>query len=493
MRNKIVVAASIVVLCAHAGGALGSCFVPSTPNDGYFDQTWGGSGFGCVAFDGDNTDSTATSALKKIVPNSDGSLVLGGDATGVHGNDYWWLGEIDASGAFVPTFGDSDNSGRITECTLKTCGSLGFTDFALQTDNKISVLNTSYVTRTTAEAHALDTAGVTGGTGSVFASFTIASPGGTLFASDYQGSGIAIAPGGKTFAVGFGYPPSVAYAFFGIARLSGDLSVDASFNAGAPGPGGITYAGGNFIDMGTTAEASQIFQQSDGKLILAGSNGYRDILIARLKSDGSLDPTYNSTGVQFFSHSSVPGPGIVAGTSVHPALVDRAGRVVFVLTGYSGGYYGALVTRFKADGTQDMSWNQYAAGWVLHNVFPACTVGGFQPSVLRPLAIDSAGRILIFGVCDSSQIAVIRLRGDTGALDTSWGIGGMAHGHFDTSGTADEADAIAFDQAGHLFISGATTISGSPRKAAVARLTYDLINTNSFEAAPRGCLPPDCN
>lgn len=490
MRNRIVVTAAwMVILCAHAVGALASCFVPSTPNDGYFDQTWGGTGLGCVLFEGDNQTAGSSSALKKIVPASDGGLVLGGYATGA-ASDYWWLGKIDASGGFVSTFGDSDGSGRINECTLKACGSLGFTDFAVQPDGKVSVLNNSYVTRTTANAQALDTTGVAGGTGSVTGSFAIGSPSGTLFASDPQGSAIAIAPGGKTFAVGFGDPPGGVFADFGIARLNTDLSLDTSFHAVAAT--GITYAGGNFIDMGTTAEASQIFQMPDGRLVLAASNGYRDILIARLHADGSLDTTFNGTGTEVVHSASVPGPIVVAGQSTRPALLDRAGRVVFLLTGSDLSHYGALLTRFNADGTPDTTFQGYATGWVFYNNFAACPNSGFQPSTVRPLAIDSAGRILVFGTCDS-EFGVIRLRGDTLALDTSWGVNGMAHGHFDPTSTGDEADAITFDAAGHLFIGGATFPGGPPLKSAIARLTYDLIYTNNFEDTPPGCLPPNCN
>jgi uncharacterized delta-60 repeat protein len=487
----------MIVLSIQAGGALANCFVPSTPNDGYFDQTWGGTGLGCVLFDGDNTDSTATSVVKKMVPTSDGGLILGGDAAGPKGSDYWWLGKLDASGNADSTFGDSDLSGRITECALKTCGSFGFSDFALQTDGKVSVSNSTYLTRTTANAHALDTAGVAGGTGSVNSYFTIGTPGGTLHAGDYNGSAIAVAPGGKTFAAGYGSPPGAASFDFGIARLNSDLAVDTSFHAAAGS--GITYAGGNFVELVSSVlgarpgEASQIFTMSDGRIVLASSNGYHDILIARLTSAGILDTTFNSNGTQVVT-SFPAGLAYTASYSGGPALVDRAGRVVFLTIASKDGLYGPLVTRFKADGTQDTSFPDqgYGAGWLFYNTFTACPNGGFQLSVVRPLAIDSAGRILIFGTCDSA-FGVIRLRGDTGALDTSWGVSGMAHGHFDPTSTTEEAGAITFDGAGHLFISGATHPSGVPQKAVVARLTYDLIYTNNFEDKPAGCLPPNCN
>lgn len=496
MRNRIAVTAALtVVLCAFASGAMASCFVPSTPNDGYFDQTWGGAGLGCVAFDGDNTDPAAGSNVKKIIPTSNGSLVMGGTAIGNHGTAYWWLGKLDSSGAFDPTFGDVDNSGRITECTLgAACGSLGFTDFDVQADGKVAVLDSGYIRRTTAGAHAFDSAGVVGGTGSVSGSFMIGTPNVTFYASlsDSNG-GIAIAPGGKTFAIGFGWGP--VNADFGIGRLNTDLSLDTSFHAVMSG--GITYAGGNLIEFGTSAEAAQIFQQADGKIVLAGSNGYKDILIARLDSDGSLDHTFNTTGFQVIGTAPAaipPAPILNEAAPLHPAAVDRAGRVVIVFDGYDGSYYGPLVTRFNADGSPDTSWNGYAAGWVFysHGTPTSLICTNFQPSTVRPLAIDSAGRILIFGMCDS-ELGVIRLRGDTGALDTTWGINGLSHGDFDTSGHNDEADAIVFDNSGHLFISGGTHIGvSSQQTAVVARLTYELIYTNNFDDTPRGCDPPGC-
>ena len=495
MRNTIAVTAALtVVLCASGSAALANCFVPSTPNDGYFDQTWGGAGLGCVAFDGDNTDPAAGSSVKKIISTSNGSLVLGGTAIGNHGTSYWWLGKIDSSGAFDPTFGDVDNSGRITECTLgAACGSLGFNDFDLQQDGKVAVLNSGYIRRTTANAHAFDTAGVVGGTGSVSGSFLIGTPSVTFYASlsDSNG-GIATAPGGKTFAIGFGWGP--VNADFGIGRLNADLSLDTSFHAVLSG--GITYAGGNLIEFGTPGEAAQIFEQEDGKIVLAGSNSYKDILIARLDSDGSLDHTFNTTGFQVVGTVPAPippAPILNEGAPLHPAVVDRAGRVVIVFDGYDGSYYGPLVTRFKADGTPDTSWNGYAAGWVFysHGTPASLLCTSFQPSQQRPLAIDSAGRILIFGMCDS-EIGVIRLRGDNGALDTTWGVSGLAHGHFDSTSTSEEADAIVFDGAGHLFIGGATHPTGSPQQAVVARLTYELIYTNNFDDTPRGCDPPGC-
>jgi hypothetical protein len=91
----------------------------------------------------------------------------------------------------------------------------------------------------------------------------------------------------------------------------------------------------------------------------------------------------------------------------------------------------------------------------------------------------------------SSEFGVERLRGN-GTLDTTFGISGLAHGRFDPTSVIDEVDSIVFDRSGHPVIGGRSQPAGM-EQAGVARLTYDLIFVHDFEAAPRGCLPPDCN
>lgn len=481
----------IAVLCsiARTGSALADCTLPSTPNDGYFDQTW--TGHGCVVFNGDNTYAMATSAVDKIMPLAGGTLLLGGEASGLTAG-YWWVGELDSGGNFVTTFGDADNSGRINECTLLTCGSDSSYDYAMQADGKVLVLSAQHLARTGVGAHGLDTTGVSGNTGYVPPSYIIGSPSAQMYASNF--GAVAATSGGGVFTAGFGYPSGAAYADFGIARLIANLTVDATFHAVTEG--GIIYAGGNFIDLGNAAEASQIFELADGHIVLAGYSGYRDILVARLNSNGELDTTYNAAGSRpgtiLISSGSLPNSIVAEASLVHPAAVDRVGRVVYIVDGYTvaHGYLGALVTRFNADGTQDMSFG--TSGWSYNDVFPACPISGFQPNAVT---IDEAGRILVAGMCDS-EFGVIRLRGDTvhpGGLDTSWGIGGMAHGKFSPTSTGETESSIAFDGAGHFHIGGSTHPTGSATQSAVARLTYDLIHVGDFESAPRGCLPPNCN
>jgi hypothetical protein len=116
MRSQFV---RIVTLLILASGlwqsiAIADCALASTPNDGYFDQTWAGNG--CISFDVDNRNAAAHGALEKIAVTGNGNLLVAGDTS--TGSGSWWIGELTAQGAFDATFGDSDGSGLITGCQM---------------------------------------------------------------------------------------------------------------------------------------------------------------------------------------------------------------------------------------------------------------------------------------------------------------------------------------------------------------------------------------
>ena len=472
-------AALAVASCAWCAHAFADCTVPSAPNDGYFDQTWGN--HGCVVFDGDNRNAGTGSQVEKLTITSGSNVFLGG--TTFSGSGSWWIGELTGAGQFDSAFGDSDGSGRITECELflpGACQSDHFFEFLPQPDGKILALSTRYLARTTIGGHAFDTT-VVGGSGYVSSQFAISTPPGPLDASMF--GALAYSSDGKLLVAGNGYQSLVAaYQLEGIARLKSDLSLDTSFHAVTDA--GVTYAGGNFFGTGDDAQAHQVLVQSTGKLIVIGSNS-RDIRVTRLNVDGSVDTTFGSNGTTVLS---TPPAGCIA--SYYPtvpyrnAAIDRADRIVVTASCFASSAI-TVVARLSADGVLDTA-SFGNGGYYVNAAFTACPSLIVQPSAV---AIDSAGRILIVGSCDS-QFGVQRLRGD-GTLDTSFGIDGLAHGKFDPSSAGDQAAAIIFDRSGHPIIGGYTQLGS--RQSAVARLTYDLVYTNDFETTPRGCLPPNCN
>ena len=498
-RGKSSSLALLIAMCAACPSAFADCFVPSTPNDGYFDQTWGGAGFGCVVFAGDNRDSTKDSHLTKLAVAPNYELLMGGDVY----SESWWIGELTADGELDATFGDTDSSGRITGCQLhkpNTCPSESNYEFLPQPDNRILIVSDTYLTRTNAGGHALDPSVTIGvglglGLGYTYSEYKIATPTGYLF--PYFGGALALTSGGKILMAGSVVDADATngsgYHTPGVGRLNTDLSIDTSFNAVTFNGGKDTYAGGVYVDTGSDAEGHKVLTQSTGKLILISSSG-SDYRVSRFNADGSLDNGFGTNGTAIVA--SVPvtctNSGFWSYIQYHATILDRADRIILTGACTKNGYPTTVVARLTAEGMLDATFGN--SGFYVNSNFGACPNLSVIP---HALAIDSAGRILVGGTCDG-EFGVQRLRGGgtgAGTLDISFGVAGtgLAHGRFDSTSTIDEVDAMTFDGAGHLLIGGQTRPGGTTYQSAVARLTYDLIYTNNFLAEPDGCQQPNCS
>jgi uncharacterized delta-60 repeat protein len=96
---------------------------------------------------------------------------------------------------------------------------------------------------------------------------------------------------GRIVAAGFAISQNGLVQNFAVARYTSNGVLDTSF-----GTGGMTQ-----IDFGNCCQgATKVLLQSNGKIItVGGSNGESpedDFLLARLTSDGSLDPTFGAGG-----------------------------------------------------------------------------------------------------------------------------------------------------------------------------------------------------
>jgi uncharacterized delta-60 repeat protein len=466
-RIRLLAPALAGVLCMTSAFAL----------DGSFDPTWAGAGR--FVFNGDYFFTGSSLAYVEI--ESSGRLFLAGPSF-----NYWWLGELSAAGQFIPTFGASDGSGRITSCQFGFDCGITDNQYAVlpQPDGKYLVLSDSYFARTTTQAHALDAAGVSGGTGHVsFSSYQFNDIKGYV----NPGTAIALQPDGKVLLAGQGYYSLIATtSSFGLLRLNGDLSLDTTFNT-ITDDQNITFAGGALVRVDANdfdENAGVVLLQPDGRIVLVGVglksgafDGYLDVV--RLKADGSLDDSF---GVGGTAELLWPAGQIAFNASIF-ARLDPAGRIVVALSTLDNS--GMLVARVNPAGTLDSGFG--TAGF-FYNTAAALSCTKVAASAL---AFDSAGRILVGGYCDTTFL-VERIRGDTGALDTSFGVNGLSHGSFADLSTQDGASALALDASGHPIVGGYSTVAGMSY-AAIGRLTYDLIYTNNFEIAPRGCLLPNCN
>jgi uncharacterized delta-60 repeat protein len=235
-----------------------------------------------------------------------------------------------------------------------------------------------------------------------------------------------------------------------------------------------------------------ILLQTDGRIVLVGyafGSGF-EFEAARLNADGTLDTSYGSSGT-----TALLWPGGSLEFPESMAAIDGADRVLVPFTGTTSAPVTSsmLVLRLGPDGLPDATFN--GSGFAVNTNTDTCSSGVTGAS----LALDSAGRIVVVGSCygyngtSNRAFAVERLRGDNGALDTSFGISGWGFGYFSASNAINDAGAITFDQGGRPIIVGTTQLASGVEDGGASRVTYDLIKTNNFEAAPRGCLPPDCN
>lgn len=220
-----------------------------------------------------------------------------------------------------------------------------------------------------------------------------------------------------------------------IARLNSDGTIDANFNIGTGANNGI----------------NAIALQTDGKiLILGGFTAYNGIAkngIARLNTDGTLDPTFN------------PGTGLNSYVSL---AVQTDGKIL--IGGYFTTYNGVAVkhiARLNPDGTLDTTFN----------------LGVGPDTTVRKIIAQPNGKILITGdflTYNNTPRRNIAQLNDDGALDTAFNPGNGASG----------IESIAVQPDGKILIGGYFPSYNGTSKSCFAQLNADgSLNSNFLSGA----------
>jgi uncharacterized delta-60 repeat protein len=191
---------------------------------------------------------------------------------------------------------------------------------------------------------------------------------------------------------------------FAVARLNADGSLDSSFN----GDGRQT------IVSGSTEVCQGVALHSDGRIVVAGiarevgfgGDVFRDVSLARLNSDGSLDPTFGDGGSLRSDFPRRPRP--IALTAV---ATQEDGKIV--ATG------GNVVVRFNPDGTLDATFGK-----------DGIVTGSFFQTV----KVQQDGKLVLSG-----GSTVTRLNAD-GSVDLTFGNGGRVTFDVGVSALALTAD-----------------------------------------------------
>jgi uncharacterized delta-60 repeat protein len=232
------------------------------------------------------------------------------------------------------------------------------------------------------------------------------------------GGGVAIQPDGKIVEVGSGGFDNN----FDVVRVNPNGSLDTSFGTG--GEVSTPMGGG----------ASSVLIQPDGKIVVGGTSFSGDpdtgsnFALVRYNADGSLDPSFGSSGVV------ITGPNTTGAAAI---ALQPDGKIVAVGSTFSfaTAYDAAFqAVRYNADGSLDPS---FGSGGIVTTDVPAAVPPELTPVVdtATSVMIEPDGKVVVGGYVafqanNGSElgflptIALVRYESG-GGLDPSFGVGGI--------------------------------------------------------------------
>ncbi|WP_437732054.1 hypothetical protein [Sorangium sp. So ce1335] len=259
--------------------------------------------------------------------------------------------------------------------------------------------------------------------------------------------------GGKILATGWGVG-GLGGSAMKVARLTSDGAMDP------------TFSGGELVSVrfssssGSRAEAHAVGHQLDGKIIAMGWHETpepRDIALLRLGANGA-------TGDALFGNGGEALLDAGGSETVTDGLVLSNNKILVV--GDRGGE--PLVARTSPNGHPDSSFGAGTGHVVLSPSFSA-----------QAVAVDREGRILVAGHVDpggESDIVVARLLAD-GQPDPAFGAGGQRV--IAVPGSSERAAALALLGDGRILVAGDSNQNGDT-DFQVRRLLDDGADDPSF-------------
>ncbi|WP_426151233.1 M10 family metallopeptidase C-terminal domain-containing protein [Pseudomonas sp. DC3000-4b1] len=235
---------------------------------------------------------------------------------------------------------------------------------------------------------------------------------------------LAIQGNGKLLVTRAGYQDGSID--FLVSRYNTDGSLDQTF-----GQGGVTRIDSDisYSNTGTTVLA-------DGKLLVSGRNDSLHT-VARLNSDGSLDTSFNGTGIVQFAE-----PDNDTGNFDYAVALQADGKIL--LPGSADGEF--QLYRYNADGSLDTTFG--ANGHVSYSVS-----SGWDAAFT--VAVQPDGKILLAGNSDTenfgTDFGILRLNPD-GSLDKTFSGDGKAT--FSLAEGNDTVHSIALQADGKIVLAG---------------------------------------
>lgn len=246
--------------------------------------------------------------------------------------------------------------------------------------------------------------------------------------------------------------------YFALARYTSDGTLDNSFDT----DGILT------IDFfGLTGGGNSITLQADGKIVAAGyaygGNGHGYFALARYKSDGTPDTSFDADGKLTNDFGSS-----VRGQSV---TLQADGKIL--VTGYIiDSFHGIPLARFNPDGTLDTSFD---TDGMLTTAFYGVFEIGYS------VTTQADGKILVAGVRKDYRgldFALARYNTD-GSLDTSFDTDGKVTTDFGSGD--DSGQSVELQADGKILVAGYATNSSGTFDFALARYNANGSLDTSFD------------
>lgn len=247
------------------------------------------------------------------------------------------------------------------------------------------------------------------------------------------GMSIGVQSDGKIIVGGTSYIPFA----FALIRIKTDGILDDSF-----GEGGIVMT---YID-GYVNEINSLTIRPDDKIVAAGYSSYNgwdhpDFAILRYNSDGSLDETFNSSGIVItdFNNDSYDIAKSVG--------VQADGKIVAAGYSKSNSDEDIALARYNIDGSLDLTFNQ--TGLITTDL------GSFWDEGWA-MVIQPDEKIVVAGFADSqTDVDYVLVRYNTdGSIDDSFGQNGIVWTDFGVGD--DKSKAVCLDHEGRIIAAGYT-------------------------------------
>jgi uncharacterized delta-60 repeat protein len=396
---------------------------------------------------------------------SDGKLVVVGQRA-VSSGATLIVARLTTAGALDSSFGGGVVTGPPVVSSFGT-GSIG-RGVAIQSDGKVVVVGSATDSSGTfPQGMLVERFDANGSLDTGFGSGGVARVLNGQFGDGYA---VAIQRNGQIVAVGTANA-ATGGTFVAVVRLNSNGSLDTSFGSG----------GTDVINLGYDSLALAVALQSDGKIVIAGSQApglqVPNALIARLTPTGGLDPSFNGTGA--YAHQYAQG---AANSAFNALAVQSDGKIVAAGAAANGNTSAdALVVRFDSGGAQDPS---FGTGGVVYSTSAVNTNVSTAVPGAEGVAIAANGDIVAAGTESNAGLTGIELWAfkPTGAPDSSFGANGTTVTGFG-SFTNGKANALAIAADGSLAAAGDSNALGGSYSGVVARYT-------GFSPAPPPPPPP---